>query len=66
MAGELRTTVGGDVVKHSKMGNPVMNEGSGAGFCGSVCKWEGFRPPGEAVDDCEEVLHALGLVKKTH
>ena len=32
MAGELRTMVGGDVVRHSKMGNPVMNEGSGTRF----------------------------------
>ena len=66
MAGELRTTIGGDVLKHSKTGNPVMNEDAGTGVWGSVWKWDGFRPPGEAADDCEEVIHALRLVKKTH
>ena len=66
MAGELRTTVGGDIVRHSKTGDPVMNEGSSTSFHGSVRKWDGFRPPGEVANDREEVLHALGLVKRTH
>ena len=66
MAGKLRTTFGGDIIRHSKTGDAVMNECSSTSVCGSVRKWDGFRRPGEAVDYHEEVLHALGLVKKTH
>ena len=66
MAGELRTMVGGDIVRYSKTGDQVTNEGSSTSFCGSIRNWDGFRPPGEAVDDREEVLRALGLVKRAH
>ena len=66
MSGEARTMVCGDIVSHSKTGDPVMNEGSSTSFCGRVRKWDGFRPSGEAVDDREEVLHAFGLIKSTH
>ena len=66
MAGELRTTVGGDIVRHSKTGDPVTDEGSSTGFCGRIRNWDGFRPPGEAVNDREEVLHAFRLIKRTH
>ena len=36
MAGELRATVGGNVIGHSKVGYPVMNEGSSPGLNGRV------------------------------
>ena len=64
MACELRTTVGGDVVRHSKTGNPVTIEGSGAGFCGSIWKWDGFRPSGEVGKVYEEVLYDLGSSRR--
>ena len=43
-----------------------MDEGSSTGFCGRVGKRDGFGPPGEAVDDREEILHALRLVERAH
>ena len=66
VAGELRATVGGDVVRHSEAGDPVADEGSRTGLGGGVGQWNGFRPPSEAVDDREEVLHALGLIEGAH
>ena len=66
MAGELRTMVRGDIIRHSKTGDPVTDEGSSTGFRGKVRKWDGFRPPDETVDDCQEILHAVRLVKRTH
>ena len=66
MAGELRAAVGSDVVWHSEAGDPVANEGLYTGLGGGVRKWDGFRPPSEAVNDREKVLHALGLIKGAH
>ena len=66
MAGELMATVGGDVIGHSKVGYPVMDEGSCTGLGGGVRQWYGVRPPGGAIDDHEKVLHALGLIKRTY
>ena len=63
--GELRATVRSDIVRHSETGDPVMDEGPSTGFCGRVGKWDGFGPTGEAVDNCEEVLHALRLIERT-
>ena len=62
VAGELRATVGGDVVRHSEAGDPVTDEDSGTGLGGGVRQWNGFRPPSEAIDNREEVLHALRLI----
>ena len=36
MAGELRATVGGNVIRHSEAGYPVMDEGSCTGLGGRV------------------------------
>ena len=66
MAGELRATVGGNVVRHSEAGDPVTDEGSCTGLGGGVRQWNSFRPPSEAVDDREEVLHALRLIEGAH
>ena len=54
MAGELRATVGSDVVWHSEAGDPVTNEGLYTGLGGGVRKWDGFGPPSEAVNDREK------------
>ena len=66
MTGELRAPVGGDIIRHSKAGDPVTDEGSQTGLSGGVGQWNGFRPPSETVDDRKEVLHALGLIKGAH
>ena len=63
MTRELRTTVGGDVVRHTEAGDPVTDEGSCAGLGGGVRQRDGFGPPGEAVYDGEKELHALRLIK---
>ena len=66
MTCELRTTVGGDVVRHTEAGDPVTDEGSCAGLGGGVRQRDGFGPPGEAVYDGEKELHALRLIKGAH
>ena len=53
--GELWAMVRGDSGGNAKAGNPVVNEGSGAGVRGGGGEGHGLRPPGSAVDDGEEV-----------
>ena len=66
MAGELRGVIRGDIIRHSKAGNPVTNGGSYAGLYSGIWQWNGFRPPGKAVHDREEVFHTLGLIERAH
>ena len=66
VTGELRALVGGDIIRHSKAGGPVTDEGSRTGLSGGVGQWNGFRPLSGTVDDCKEVLHAIGLFKGAH
>ena len=44
----------------------MTDEGSCTGLGGGVRQWNGFRPPGEAINDREEVLHALGFIEGPH
>ena len=53
--GELWPTVRGDSGGNAKTGNPVVNEGSGAGVSGSIGEGNGFQPPENAVNDSEEM-----------
>ena len=66
MAGELRAAIQGDVIRHSKAGNSVTNEGSYAGLGSGIWQQNGFRPPGKAVHDREEVFQTLGLIERAH
>ncbi len=66
MAGELRAAIRGDVIRHSKAGNPVTNEGSYAGLSSGVWQRNGFRPLGKMVHDLEELFHTLGLIDRAH
>ena len=66
VAGKLRAAIRGDVIRHSKVGNPVTNEGSYAGLSNGVWQRNGFRPPDKAVHDCDEVFHTLGLIKRVY
>ena len=44
----------------------MTDEGSCTGLGGGVRQWNCFRPPGEAINDREEVLHALGFIEGPH
>ena len=66
VAGQLRAAIRGDVIRHFKAGNPVTNEGSYAGVSSGIWQRNGFRPPGKAVHDREEVFHTLKLIERAH
>ena len=58
--GKLRSTIRGDVGRHSEAGDPGGEEGCGAGSCGGFVERDGFHPASRAVNDRENVCVSLG------
>ena len=56
---ELSASVWSDVFHNSKPENPVVDEDSSTGRSMTIEKRNGFCPTGAAVDDNEEMCHAL-------
>ena len=52
---ELRAPVRGDGVGHTKVGNPVVDEGSCTSISGGGGEGDSFWPTGGAVNDGEEM-----------
>ena len=58
--GKLRSTIRGDVGRHSEAGDPGGEEGCGAGGGGGFVERDGFHPASRAVNDRENVCVSLG------
>ena len=55
---ELPAPVRDDLARHSKAGDPVGQQGLGAGHGGGIRDRNNLRPAREAVNHCHEVLEA--------
>ena len=63
---ELSPLVRNHLDRDAEAGNPATEKGRSAGRGSDVRKRDGLHPPGEAVDDCQEVLMPLRSGQGTH
>ena len=66
LEGELGSSVGGDVCWQAETGDPLGEQGSGAGDCVCLAERYRLRPPGETVHHGQQVGVTLGRGQGAH